>query len=446
MFDKLRDKIGNILYDKLPKKITRNDLVRQDITTLTPAGNIPELLREFYAKKLSLCVIVVVIGVFLSLVMWKSDKAKTNIVDNKLARNEYGDGSSTYSLKVSDGSNEYDIEFDISERQYTKAEIEKLLDELLGVIDDEILGENESLDKIEYDMNFPSSISPYPFSIEYKTDSDFIANDGSLVNRGLASPEIVEIEMMLKYGEFEAIHSIYAMVYSKAIQPTVEERILEQLNIEELDSRYEGEVNLPDKLGDTLLTWSLKRSYTGVMCLIATPILMLAIFVLKDKDLHQKVEEREEQMRLDYPEIVSSLALLIGAGMTVPNAWKKIAYDYRRRKDEGGEVRFAYEEMLFTIYEMDSGITQAVAYERFGRRCRIPCYNKLATTVSQNIKKGAVSLPVLLKEEAREAFEDRKHMAKKQGEKVSTKLLGPMMILLIVTMAVIMVPVFMAYF
>jgi Flp pilus assembly protein TadB len=179
---------------------------------------------------------------------------------------------------------------------------------------------------------------------------------------------------------------------------------------------------------------------------MATPVLMIIIFISKDRDLHKKVEEREVQMRLDYPEIVSALALLVGAGMTVPNAWKKIAYDYRKRKEEGGEARFAYEEMLITVYEMDSGIMQSVAFERFGKRCRIPSYNKLSTMVSQNIRKGASNLPILLKEEAREAFEDRKHLARKQGEQAGTKLLAPMMLLLILTLVIILVPAFRNYF
>ena len=153
---------------------------------------------------------------------------------------------------------------------------------------------------------------------------------------------------------------------------------------------------------------------------------------------------------MDYPEIVSALALLLGAGMTVPNAWNKIAKDYRKRREESGGnshgKRYAYEEMLMTVYEMESGVMQTTAYERFGRRCRLPSYNKLAAMLSQNIRKGAANLPLLLKEEAADAFEDRKHSARKQGEKAGTKLLVPMMMLLGMTMVIIMVPAFQTYF
>jgi hypothetical protein len=335
----------------------------------------------------------------------------------------------------------------MSAREYSQEELATLSEEVLGLIDNKILGENESFDKIEYDMDFVSKISGYPFNIIYETDNNYIEDDGSLVNRELNEPALVEIEMTLKHGKFMVIHTVNVMVYSKAIQPTLEELIKEQLNSKESNSRESENITLPDKIGDTSLTWGIKKSYTGLLCLIATPLIMIFIYVTKDKDLHKMVEEREAQMLMDYPEIVSSLALLVGAGMTVPNAWKKIAYDYKKRKEDTGiSPRYAYEEMLFTIYEMDSGIIQSVAYERFGRRCRIPCYNKLSTMVSQNIRKGAVSLPMLLRQEAKEAFEERKHLARKQGEQAGTKLLAPMMLLLAITMVVIMVPAAKTFF
>ena len=86
-------------------------------------------------------------------------------------------------------------------------------------------------------------------------------------------------------------------------------------------------MTLPSEIGNRQLAWHYKRRYRGLLFLAATPLIALFLYYGKDKDLHRQVDERNEQMRMDYPEIVSALALLLGAGMTVPNAWNKIAKD-----------------------------------------------------------------------------------------------------------------------
>lgn len=179
--------------------------------------------------------------------------------------------------------------------------------------------------------------------------------------------------------------------------------------------------------------------------LLATPLVCVVLLWSKDKDLHKRVEEREEQMRMDYPELVSKLALLLGAGMTVQNAWQRIVSDYVSKKPTEAVKRYAYEEMLLTANEMRNGVYQSEALEGFGRRCRLPCYNKLATLLIQNLRSGSSNLSCLLQEEAKEAFEERKHLARRQGEKAGTKLLLPMMLLLIMIMVMIIVPAFLSH-
>ena len=46
--------------------------------------------------------------------------------------------------------------------------------------------------------------------------------------------------------------------------------------------------------------------------------------------------------------------LYLGAGMTVKRAWRKVTEGYAREKEEG-KKRYAYEEMIQTCHEMDSG-------------------------------------------------------------------------------------------
>lgn len=450
------ERFARWLYQKLermprkPSKILYNSAVREDLQTLEPAGDTAGRQRAYVIKKLSLCSMIVVCGVVLSVILWIKDGMETEIVENQIPRNTYGDGAKQVSLVAEDGEEYYEIPVTLSERSYSDQELTQMSSEALSVLEAGILGENQSFDCIEYDMQLMDSVKGYPFTVEWRTDDTYMDYTGRLVCSTLDAPVLMELSAVLSCGSFETEYDMNVRIHSKAIQPGVAEQLESQVSDAEAKSRLASNMTLPSEIGDRRLEWHYKRPYRGLLLLAATPLLALFLYYGKDKDLHRQVEEREEQMRMDYPEIVSAIALLLGAGMTVPNAWHKIAKDYRKRREEGGGKcharRYAYEEMLFTVYEMESGITQAMAYERFGRRCRIPSYNKLAAMLSQNMRKGAANLPLLLKEEAADAFEERKHSARKQGEKAGTKLLVPMMMLLGMTMVIIMVPAFQTYF
>lgn len=433
---------------KKPNKILYNNAVREDLQTLEPTADISGRQKEYVIKKLSVCSMIVVMGVVLFFVLWIKEEISAKIVDNCIERNQYGDGIKNVSLIADDGTKAYDVPVTIEERQYTQEELEELLKKAILVLEECILGENQSLDEIVYDVILVDKIAGYPFDIEWIVDEEYIDCEGRLIKSRLDSPKLVELTAVLSCGEFSAEHSMTLNIHSRAIQPDKAAFIAEKVHNIEEQNRQKQNIPLPSQIENQRIQWRYKKSYASLLFLAATPILALLVYYSCDRDLHTQVKNREEQMRMDYPEIVSALALLIGAGVTVPNAWIKIAKDYKSRKENkyiNISKRYAYEEMLLTVYEMESGEAQTKAYEHFGRRCRIPDYNKLSTMLSQNIRKGAANLPFLLKEEARNAFENRKHTARKLGEKAGTKLLVPMMMLLGITLIIIMIPAFRMY-
>ena len=121
-----------------------------------------------------------------------------------------------------------------------------------------------------------------------------------------------------------------------------------------------------------------------------------------------------------------------------------MALDYG--KTETGKERAAYEEIRTTCYEMDSGISEAEAYRRFGERCGQVKYKTLATLLIQNLQKGSRHLSDLLEKESVEAWEERKRKARVLGEAAATKLLLPMVLMLLVVMAVIMLPAGLSFY
>ena len=431
---------------KKPNKILYDGTVHEALQALEPTGDAQKRQKEYVLKKLSLCVFIIVGGLMLSLILWIKDGMQTTIVDNRIERNLYGDGEKNVSLVGKGENGTYEVDLLVEEKLYSDAELNKLLEAFIPLVEQTLLGENESLDEVMYDLAFVDKVSGFPFDVEWQTDGVYIDRTGKLLEDTLDMPKLVTLTAVISCESFEVQHELSCMVHSKAVLPSQSELMLKALQKIQSETRNDEFMTLPSEMNQETINWSYQKNNTELLFLIATPLIALMMYFGTDRDLKKQVEDRKEQLQLDYPEIVSALALLIGAGMTVPNAWQRVAKDYRVKRQETGKKRYAYEEMLLTIYEMESGVAQTKAYERFGRRCRVQCYNRLSTMLSQNVKKGATNLAVLLREEAAYAFEERKHTARRFGEKAGTKLLMPMMMLLCMIMVVIMVPAFKTYF
>ena len=206
-------------------------------------------------------------------------------------------------------------------------------------------------------------------------------------------------------------------------------------------------VELPEYIGSTRVKYRLYEEKTSPLIFLVVVIVVVCLLYFRKREKQkEEVNKRKQELKYDYSEVVLKLTLLLGAGMTTRRAWQKIVDDYMlKREKKQISKRWVYEEMYETECNIKAGISEIQAYERFASRCDTKEYMKLATLLQTNIKKGTKELRVLLEQEAEEAFEERKNLAKKKGEEASTKLLFPMMLMLLIVMAIIMVPAMMTF-
>ena len=73
-------------------------------------------------------------------------------------------------------------------------------------------------------------------------------------------------------------------------------------------------------------------------------------------------------------------------------------------------------------------------------------YLKFSTILVQNLKKGSRSILPLLQQEAITSSNEQRELAKRLGEEAGTKLLAPMMILLILVLFLVLVPAFTSFY
>jgi pilus assembly protein TadC len=97
--------------------------------------------------------------------------------------------------------------------------------------------------------------------------------------------------------------------------------------------------------------------------------------------------------------------------------------------------------MLKTSEELDNLVEPTTAYSRFMDRCNTKETTKLAAAIIQNQSKGNAEIGALLKNMASDAWQERRHTAKRDSEAANSKLMIPTMLLFIAILVMLMVPV-----
>ena len=84
--------------------------------------------------------------------------------------------------------------------------------------------------------------------------------------------------------------------------------------VNEIDERTASEdlIELPNLIEGIEVLWEEKKESQGLSILLMGIVLAIITFLIYDKDLYDKVKERNRQMLLDYPEIINKLTLLGG--------------------------------------------------------------------------------------------------------------------------------------
>ena len=180
--------------------------------------------------------------------------------------------------------------------------------------------------------------------------------------------------------------------------------------------------------------------------LVLTVVFLAAVPLLRVQRRKEAVKERRMLLEEAFSELVSKLSVLMGAGASLKNAWERIVSDYRKEKGDDPKRRHPlYEEMDLTLRLMRQGFTEEEALTRFGERTGLPCYLRLVNLLESRQRTGMKDFCSVLSIEAREAFEHRLTLARRRGEKISSKLLMPMIVLFALVVMILIIPAFLSW-
>lgn len=387
---------------------------------------------------------IMVIAVTLVLVLILLLKGAGQAEDNVLLRGEPGEGTTSYEMELRrDGKQSGKVEINVSEQQIGDEQLPQLFREAEEMVRTEMLGDNISLDSVSTSLDFVDSL-PMGISVTWERDErKLFSENGRLRVRAGSEPVAVTVYATIDYHGYERRIPInVTVIRTDNSDAEGEDEALERA-LEEADRKNPKDkaYRLPSEAGDTELEWTATSDNRPIL-LVLMGFLMAAMIIPAGKSaVNDKLKKRESQMKSDYPDIISKLILLMSAGETCRGAWKKICNDYLDSRSSTGK-RYAYEEMCFSLRELELGAAEAQVYERFGNRAGLVCYSRLATMLSRNLKRGSRDILSQLEIEAKDAFAERFDEVRKKGEEASTKLLLPMMGMLMIVVAIIVVPAF----
>lgn len=377
----------------------------------------------------------------------------------------YGGNSRQIAFVLRKGETEENVMLEVRPRELTKEQTEKQMKEAFASLDANIQGENDSLSHVTKNLEFSMDYKKYPFDLEVDSQPyALVEQDGTICNAqeqleafGYTKEQqrqgiLVSVTLVLRYGEYSQEKEYTMTVFPKEKNAIEKQfaKIKEAIENKEKEALYKKQLVLPATMEGVDISRADDSGVTPLHVLAAGFLIAGLLLLREQENKRAKEKKRQEQLLKSYPWFVNEVVLLFGAGMQMKAVMASLINEYERGRlpKQAGtdDSRSALiEELKKSYHSLELGMAEEQVYYQLGRRLKLSCYIKLMTLLEQNVKRGSKGLSASFEQEETNALEERKNLAKRYGEEAGTKLLGPMIMLLLVVMLMIMVPAFMSF-
>lgn len=382
-----------------------------------------------------------------------------------IERNGYGGAEQQIDFLLKKEESTETVTVEVRPRQLTVEETNKRMTEAFTYLDTHLQGENLSFSQITKNLDFSLDDERYPFDVEFQSGNyALIDGDGNIQNKkeeltalGYTNEQQVKgiattLKVCLRYGEVtkEKTYELTVFPREESLIEKQFAKVREQIAKREDKALYDEQLILPTTIEDVQIVRVDTSEVTPVHVLLMG-FLAAGLLLLREKEnKHIEERKRQELLKRSYPWFVNEMVLLFGAGMQVKNILATLIGEYeagrKRRNVWQEDYRGALIlELKKAYHSLELGMSEEQVYYHLGRRLKLPCYIKLMTLLEQNVKRGTKGLTDIFEQEEMNALEERKNLAKKYGEEAGTKLLGPMILLLLIIMLIVMIPAFLSF-
>lgn len=370
---------------------------------------------------------------------------------NRIARGQPGDGSTAVDLTLDAAGilEDYNYTLKVEEMPMTEEDVKACFAAAKQEIDESFYTDGDTADCVTHAVCMKESYSNQLVHAEWELENYHAVDvDGTILEDAVPREgTLVQATADLSCKGCRESYSFGFMVYPRAKSPE-EELIVHVGDAIDEEQAKEGNdyLTLPDEVDGYALQWAQAKEHLVIKVFLFELVILVLLHFVRLERNKEKEKKRKEEMMLDYAEVVNKLLILLGSGMSLKQAWNRIAARYLDKRDKRkGSERWIYEEMAITNYEIQDGESERIAYQRFGERTGVGVYYRLVRILVQNLQTGSRGLCQLLEQEAESALEDRKALAKKMGEEAGTKMLLPLMMMLGIVIAIIMVPAILSF-
>ena len=236
---------------------------------------------------------ILLAGILLLIVDYMSASTRTV---GKIVRNSHGQGASTEMLEVllEGAAEKIPVEIKVSEQQYSKEEVRGLFQRVMRRLDRLILGKNESLDRIEYDMDLVTQVPGEPVGVEWELDRYDVMNIRGELQENVLDQEgtLVKLSAVLTYSEDpkeQALYECMANIFPKALTGKEQkgQRVMQEIMKREADSKTKRVWLLPEKIQGKAASYYKKMDYRGLVLIVMAILIAILLYALKQHNIRK---------------------------------------------------------------------------------------------------------------------------------------------------------------
>ncbi len=383
--------------------------------------------------------IILVIFIF-SIILTGMDFIGNVTFNRKIIRPS--DKGKIFNLNFKVGKIKKNIDIYVKGRNPTEKEKKNLIKKAKKEIDKTILLKNSSLDKVRTKLKLKTYYQKEKVRVEWNIKSKLVLPTGEVKNGRLKKPKTINLEAILSCKGYKEIYSFPIRILPANVKNEEEldeiiDETVEHLDKESIDKDF---FYLPKNIGNNSIKWKFKTKNRGfIISIMGILILLLYPFIEVEKKKKEE-KERQDSLSKDYPKIVERLSLYVCSGMSERSAMKEISKTYKNFSKKEKKKHEGFYLINSASNDMESGTAEIEAYRRIGKRGKHKDFRKLSLMLSENIRRGTGRMIELLENEAIEAENREMNNLKKEGEMISTKLMFPLMGMLLVILVILLVP------